>query len=32
MGRNPKKPDVPVEIPASKTVRFTAAETLKKSL
>lgn len=32
MGRNPKKPEIPVEIPASKTVRFSAAEALKKSL
>ena len=32
MGRNPKKPEIPVEIPASKTVRFTAAEALKKSM
>lgn len=32
MGRNPKKPEVPVEIPASNTVRFTAAEALKKSM
>lgn len=32
MGRNPKKPEIAVKIPASKTVRFTAAEALKKAM
>lgn len=32
MGRNPKKPEIAVKIPASSTMRFTAAEMLKKTL
>jgi DNA-binding protein HU-beta len=32
MGRNPKKPEIAVKIPASNTMRFTAAEILKKTL
>lgn len=32
MGRNPKKPEIAVKIPASNTMRFTAAEVLKKTL
>lgn len=32
MGRNPRKPEVEVEIKASKTVRFVASAALKSSL
>jgi DNA-binding protein HU-beta len=32
MGRNPRKPEVLVEIKASKTVRFVASSALKTSL
>jgi len=32
MGRNPRKPEIEVEIKASKTVRFVASSALKSSL